>query len=55
MYTAAKIDIILGFIKNESSVLLTLSIIWTVLLISIRIVLEVYKSKNHSIRSKIVP
>lgn len=49
MYLAAKVDIILGFIKNESSILLILSIIWTALLIIIRIVLEIYKSKNKFI------
>lgn len=55
MFLAAKVDIILGFIKNDSSVLLILAIIWTVLLILIRIGLEIYKSKNLSIKSKIVP
>lgn len=41
MYLAAKIDIILGFVKNEENILLILGIIWTILLIIVRIVLEV--------------
>ncbi|CAD8175047.1 unnamed protein product [Paramecium pentaurelia] len=55
MFLAAKIDIILGFIKHESSLLLILAIIWTALLILIRVGLEIYKSKYLSIKSKIVP
>ncbi|CAD8078937.1 unnamed protein product [Paramecium sonneborni] len=55
MYLAAKVDIILGFVKNEEKILLALGIIWTVLLILIRIGLEIYKSFNSSIRNKIAP
>ncbi|CAK71902.1 unnamed protein product (macronuclear) [Paramecium tetraurelia] len=55
MYLAAKVVIILGFIKNEEKLLLVLGIIWTVLLILVRIGLEIYKSFNSSIRTKIAP
>lgn len=55
MYLAAKIDIILGFVKNEEKLLLALGIIWTALLILVRIGLEIYKSFNSSIRTKIAP
>lgn len=41
MYLAAKIDIILGFVKHGENILLILSIIWTILLIIVRIVLEI--------------
>ena len=55
MYLLAKVDIILGFIKNDDTLLLILGVIWIVLLIITRIGLEIYRSLNSSIKTKIVP